>query len=351
MQTIAQCPVCTRPAQRVHSRYQRTLADLPWAEFSVILQLRVRKFFCLNGDCKRRIFTERLPAVVAPWARRTQRLAKRLTNIGLAVGGAAGARLSQRFGIGVCHNTLLALVRRASQPLLTSPKVVGVDDFAFRKRHTYSTVLIDLETSRPIALLADREAQTLAQWLSEHPGIEVITRDRSGAYADGARQGAPNAIQVADRFHLLQNIAKTLESVFGAHGEALEAINAINRQAAVTLEDGSEAVPIAPPPTPTKAQRRAEQRRAERHACFERVWDLHRHGWSGYAIARHLGIGKSTVFRYLRNETFIERKQRSDLGRSVLDPYKAYFRARWNSGCHDAMRLFHEIKAQCYAGS
>lgn len=350
-QTVVCCPVCAQPSPRIHSRYQRIVADLPWAAFRLILHLNVRKFFCVNDGCQRRIFTERLPEVVAPWARRTQRLAERLTQIGLALGGAAGAWLSHRLGIGVCRNTLLALVRRASPPSVAGAKIVGVDDFAFHKHHTYGTILVDLQTRRPLALLEDREAETLAQWLREHPGIEVITRDRSSAYADGARQGAPHATQVADRFHLLHNLAETLEVVFGAHGQALEAVNAANRQAPVIRKDGTEAVPIPPPPAPAPAQTRAAQRRAERLTRFERVWELHRQGWSGYAIARHLGIGKSTVFRYLRSATFPERQSRSDRGRSVLDPYQAYFRERWNDGCHDAMRLFHELKAQGYLGS
>lgn len=123
-QSVARCPVCAHPSARIHRGYQRTLADLPWAFFSVIVQLKVRKFFCINGHCKRRIFTERLPDVVAPWARRTQRLAERLTGIGLALGGAAGARFSLLWGIGVCRNTLLRLVRCAPEPLSTHAKIV-----------------------------------------------------------------------------------------------------------------------------------------------------------------------------------------------------------------------------------
>ncbi len=350
-QSVSQCPLCSHPSSRIHSRYQRTLADLPWAIFSVIVQLKVRKFFCLNGRCRRRIFTERVPDLVAPWARRTQRLAERLTRVGVALGGAAGARLSFLLGMGVCRNTLLTLVRRAPKPVSTHVKIVGVDDFAFRKRHRYGTVLIDLEKNQPLALLENREAGTLAHWLRAHPGIELITRDRSGAYADGARQGAPNATQVADRFHLLQNVAETLESVFAAHGQAIEAVNEANRQRPIKQPNGSEAVPIPLPRLAAKSQRRAEQRRTERLRRFNQVWELHRQGWRGERIAHHLGIGKSTVFRYLRSETFPERKRRSDRGRGLLDPYKAYFRQRWNEGYRDAKRLMQELIEQGYSGS
>ncbi|MEJ6486283.1 ISL3 family transposase, partial [Nostoc punctiforme UO1] len=213
VQTVINCPVCNHPTHRIHSRYERKLTDLPWADYSITIQLRVRKFFCINTLCKRRIFTERLTSVTAPWARRTLRLAQRLSAIGLSLGGAAGVRLSEHLGVTASRNTLLKLVRSIPLPPIVTPQILGVDDFCFRKCKTYGTALIDLERSRPIALLKDAKAETLAEWLKAHPGIKIVSRDRSKTYESGIRQGAPEAIQVADRFHLLQNLSQTLYQV------------------------------------------------------------------------------------------------------------------------------------------
>ena len=348
-QQVVPCPVCAACTPRVHSRYPRTLADLPWGTARVRWQLRVRKFVCTNAQCSRRIFTERLPGVVAPWARQTQRLVAWLLAIGLALGGAAGARLSRRLGLMVSRQTLLRVIRRLPRPCGSTPQVLGVDDFALRTRQTYGTVLIDLERRQPVALLPDRETETLAQWLRAHPGVEVSTRDRARAYADGARQGAPEATQVADRFHLLQNLVEALEQVFHRHRAALAAANDAIRRQGVPLADGTMAVAV-PPPLPT-TQEKTAQRRARRVECHQQVWALHDRGWPGHAMATHLGIGKKTVFRDLRTPTLPERRRRRDSGHSILNPDKPYLLDRWNAGCHEALRLYGELQQRGYPGS
>ena len=220
-----------------------------------------------------------------------------------------------------------------------------------RKRQAYGTVLIDLERHQPVALLPDRTAETLAHWLQEHPGVEVIARDRSKAYADGAHQGAPAAIQVADRFHLLQNLREALDQVFTTHGKALDAVNDLVRQQPMALPDGTVAVPVPPPDTPRPAQQRAAQRQARRQTIYEQVWTFHRQGWTSRAIAQQVGISLRTVQRDLQTATFPGRKRRSDCGQSLLDPYKVTLLERWNAGCHTAMRLFRELRQRGYGGS
>lgn len=229
--------------------------------------------------------------------------------------------------------------------------MLGVDDFALRKRQTYGTVLIDLERHRPVALLPDRTAETLARWLQTHPGVQVLTRDRSKAYAEGARQGAPAALQVADRFHLMQNLAETLDQVFTTYGKALDVVNATLRQSPVLLPSGAVAVPVASPDPPLPAQQRAAQRQARRQQVYEQVWALHRQGWTLAAIAQHLGLSPRTVQQDLQTATFPGRKRRSDCGHSLLDPYKALLLARWNAGCHTALRLFRDLRSGGYTGS
>jgi transposase len=210
----ADCPLCHCCSQRVHSRYVRLVADLPWMGCAVRLELHVRRFFCSNPECARQIFTERLPTVVAPYARRTTRLTDVFTLIGFALGGEAGKRLAAGMGLSTNPDTLLRLIRAQEEHQAATPRVLGVDDFSFCKRKTYGTILIDLERRVPVDVLPDREAATLEKWLKAHAGVEIISRDRGGPYADGARRGAPQAQQVADRWHLLANLSETMKGFF-----------------------------------------------------------------------------------------------------------------------------------------
>ncbi|HLX59325.1 MAG TPA: ISL3 family transposase [Ktedonobacteraceae bacterium] len=193
----AECPLCYERSARIHSRYVRSVADLPWMSCAVRLELHVRRFFCSNEECQRYIFSERLPTVVAPYARRTTRLVDVFTLIDFALGGEAGKRLVAGMSLVTSPDTLLRLIRVQPEEQASTPRVLGVDDFSFCKRKSYGTILIDLERRIPIDLLPDREAATLQKWLKEHEGVEIISRDRGGPYAEGASLGAPDAQQVA----------------------------------------------------------------------------------------------------------------------------------------------------------
>ena len=370
IQNPVRCPVCSVLSHRVHSQYKRSINDLSWANFQVTLHLDVRKFFCNNPYCQRRIFAERITDVAAAWARKTQRLTQQLTAIGLALAGNAGVRLSHYFGFQVSRNTLLNLVRRIPLAPIKTPRILGVDDFAFRKRHTYGTILVDLEKSQPIALLEDREAETLAEWLKEHPGVEIVSRDRSKTYEKAVRQGAPDAIQVADRFHILQNLTEALEQVFGSHLQTLKEVEKLHT--GLPLQDSNPTEIVAVPPASNQTQKdlsKAALRREKRVRVHQQVWELRRQGLSGKAIAEKLGIGVTSVFRYLRHPQFLERQGRSDRGRSKLNPYKDYILQQWNQKCCETAemqssqtpdlksgvpmtkQLFEEIKKQGYSGS
>ena len=219
----APCPVCGQLAERVHSRYRRVLADLPLCGRRLVLVLRLRKFLCPNAGCLRHVFCERVHALAAAHARSTTRLVHLQRTLGLALGGEPGSRLAAELAVPTSGDTILRRVKATPAEPETSYRFIGIDDFALRKGHTYGTILVDLQRGRVIDLFDGRDGVPVAEWLKSHPGIEVITRDRWAAYANACSAGAPQATQVADRFHLIGNIRELVERLFEQHASALDA--------------------------------------------------------------------------------------------------------------------------------
>ncbi|MBV9279855.1 MAG: ISL3 family transposase [Chloroflexi bacterium] len=347
----ARCPLCDRPSTRVHSIYRRLAADLPWGDVAVQLRLTTRRFFCPTEGCERKVFTERLPDLIAPYARRTLRLTEALELIGFALGGEAGARTLSGLSMSASPDTLLRVVRAAALPEPETPRVLGVDDFAFRKGQTYGTILVDLERRCRVDLLPDRTAEALAAWLASHPGVEVVSRDRGGAYAQGAKEGAPEAEQVADRFHLLVNLREALERLASRkHGCLREAAEACSDRAAPVPPGPEEhPAPAGNPPT-TRVEGERAARRARRLERYETVRAMREQGVSINDIARQLGLGRHTVRRFLRAEAFPERARPAPRP-GLLSPYEPYLRERWEAGCQNAQLLFEEIRDRGFTGS
>jgi transposase len=340
----ARCRRCGQESARVHSRYERTVADVALGGRPVLIRLGVRRFFCDNAECAAVTFAEQLPDLAARYARRTALLRGVLESIAVALAGRAGARLAARVGIAVSRASLLRLIRRLPDPEFETVPVLGVDDFAIRRRHRYGTVLVDMATRRPIDLLADREAETFAAWLRAHPGCEVICRDRAGGYADGARTGAPEAIQVADRWHLWHNLGHAVEKTVAAHRVCL-------REPA-QAEDGaapSEAALAGESPAPSEpVESRLVTRTRNRYAAVQSLLDK---GYSISAITRELGLERNTVRRFARASGLDELLAKSTGRGTLLDPFKAYLHRRWNAGITDAAALYAEIRADGYRGS
>lgn len=218
------CPICGHESNKIHSYYHRSIGDLPAGGRQVIVQLQVGKYFCVNSDCRRKIFTERFATGLATYGRRFERLNEVLTYCGLESGGNSSTRQVEYFAVKISASTILRLIQKRKIPLIIAPKIIGVDDWAFKKRCTYGTIIIDLENRQVIDLLPNRQANTLAKWLSKYPSIAVVSRDRSTTYASAITEGSPQAVQVADRWHILKNLTETLEKFLDTQRDSIKEI-------------------------------------------------------------------------------------------------------------------------------
>ncbi len=327
------CPDCGTRSIRVRSRYWRRPADLPLGGRRVELRVMVRRFQCDAVLCPRRIFAERFAeCALAPLARRTERLDHIVHHLGLALGGRPAAAFAARLMTPVSNDTLLRVVRRRARPPTDPLAVIGIDDFAWRRNHRYGTIICDLERRRPVALLVDREQTTAEDWLRSHPDIAVVARDRGGGYGEAIAKALPNAIQVADRWHLMHNASQAF----------LDAVRKSMRQIRRVI--GAATIN---PDLLTSAERLQYEgylRREETNIAILALW---KDGVSIKQIVKRTGHHRQTIRRIIRGE-------RSDVFRprqSSLEAHLPWLDAQWEAGARNAAALWRQLRAQGFRGS
>lgn len=317
----SECPACGAGSTRVHSRYVRRLDDTAAGRRRVVIELTVRRFRCRQQACPQATFAEQIPGLTFRHGRRSQGLQTALRHVALMLAGRAGARLADAFTVPVSRSTLLRLIRALPETESPTPRV---DEFALRKGHVYATILVDIETRRPVDLLPDRSVETVARWLADHPGVQVICRDRSASYVEAGRLGAPDAIHVADRWHIWKNLAEAVEKTVVHHR-------------ALLMEPPATTVGHPAPPTdgPLPSTNESGPRRTGR--LSDRVREQHmavhallENGVALREIARRLGLARNTVRRLAHATDPDELLVGKWTGRaSILDPYKPYIHQRW----------------------
>jgi transposase len=373
--TSAPCPVCAANATSVHSTYTRTLADLPWSGWGVSLRLRVRRFFCRTPTCPRTMFVEQIPDLTRPYAQHTTRLNDLLRGLGLALGGEAGHRLGRRLALCVSPDTLLRRVRQLPLPAFVSPRVIGADEWAKRKGRQYGAIVVDLERRQVVDLLPDDTAEQFAAWLQAHPGVQIIARDRANTFVQGAKQGAPNALQVADRWHLTRNLGDALEGLLQRHTTALrDATDPAQLETLLTateLLDAGIAQATQPGPSDAEAAAPALERSPIpsadpsinsswllghsygpvdlRQEQFQKAKQLHQDGWSYRQIALQLRLNWRTAKKYVLADLLPRRILPQTT--SSLTPYAPMLEAFVATGKQTGIELWRDLQGQGFRGS
>lgn len=329
----AGCPSCGISSAHLHSHYKRLVSDLPLAGRSVRLVVVARRFRCNITTCRRRIFTERFAYnALAPFARRTGRLDCIVHHLGLALGGRPAATFASRLMLPVSNDTLLRVVRRRSQTPSSSLKVVGIDDWAWRRNHRYGSIVCDLERRRVVTLLPDREQATAQAWFTDHPEIAIIARDRGGGYGEAAAKALPHAIQIADRWHLMENASRSF----------LDAVSKSMRQ----IRSAMGATTINPNllTAAERIQYDGYLRREESNAV---VLALSEKGVPIKQIVRQTGHSRKLVRQIIRG-------QRNDVFRirqSSLAAHLPWIDAQWTAGLHNGAELWRRLRTHGFRGS
>lgn len=340
----AVCPDCGAESVRVHGRYQRSLRDAALGGTPLVIELQIRRFVCAQGGCPRRTFAEQITGLTTPHARYSPPLRAALTSIAVALAGRAGARLARALGMTVGRDTLLNLLRALPDPDVGPVAVLGVDDFALRRGNRYATILVDLERRRPVDVIEGREAQPVAAWLAEHPEIEVVCRDRGRAYAEAARSAAPQALQVADRWHLWHNLCEAVERTVAAHHGCIKA-------AFVAAEPPPVEVHLPPPEGYCDVRGRPRPLVARTTERYAAVQELVAAGRSLRGISRDLDLDYYTVRRYARAGSLSELLASAIHRSTLLDEFKPDLYQQFTQGQRNASQLFRQIRQQGYTGS
>ena len=328
----AACPGCGAWCTAVRGRYTRRLRDAPAGGRRVLIWLAVRLLRCGNAGCPRKSFAEQPEGLASRHARTTPLLGAQLTAVAVALAGRGGARLARAvLAVEVSRHMLIRVLMALPEPAAGLVRVLGVDDFSLRRGHSYATLVVDMETGRPVDVLPDREAATLAAWLKEHPGTEVICRDRAGAYAQAARDGAPGAVQVADRWHLWHNLCEHARDAVARHRDCLAGPGCARQDQG----QGQEGVPAD-----------LEAVIGQRHAA---VQALRAEGKTLAGAAAALGLTRQVTGRYWRAAAAAGLL--AVRGASALDPYQPYLRQRWAQGITTIKLLHREITGLGYRGS
>ncbi len=347
----ASCPCCGTISKRVQSRYTRTLRDLPVSGRPVELIVGVRRFFCQQSTCVRKIFAERFPSLALPRVKFTRRLQETLAEMGFALGGEAGARLGKHLSIAGSSDTILRLVKQIPLPAVSSPRIVGIDDWSWKRRLHYGTLICDLERNKPIDVLPDRSVETVSAWFEKHPTVEIVSRDRSSEYAAGISKGAPQALQVADLWHIGKNLAESVETLLARCRAE------IRRSLHVQIMPGQEQETWEPvlkggrrPARSRSVALAREGRRAQKLDRYAQVIELRDQGLRAADIASRVGIGERTVHRWVAHGSFPEARQRRRRP-SLIDPYARFVLSWWQEGNRKGSQLYKELTAQGYKGS
>lgn len=311
----------------------------------MVIQLQIRRFVCGHAGCPRRTFAEQVAGLTSPHARYSPPLRAALTSVAVALAGRAGARLAVSLGMPVGYDTLLRLLRAQPDPPVGEVTVVGVDEFALRKGNTYATVLVDLVGRRPVDVLEGRDAEPVAAWLAAHPKIEVVCRDRARAYAEAASTGAPQALQVADRWHLWHNLCQAVTKTVAAHHRCIKT--------AFTATEQTEPDPPAPAEPDGHCDVRGRPRRlvARTTERYHTIQDLVAAGRSLRGISRELNLDYYAVRRYARAVSLDELLAPAVCRASVLDDFKPYLYQQVSAGQSNASLLFRQIREHGYTGS